>query len=368
VYYYYVTMADQTIRFERNATEEEYNRLNPHISKISKILIDKRRIDIVVSAYSKLVEEFDNLSSERKSPHDSNELIFSLTYYLAAFKKYLDNWETDLKRTFGKQSEEVKLFKAAQSHEYDSHMEYRIFYRLRNYDQHCGNLVSHITSKVLPDNSRQHLVLADRDRLLSDFDEWKPEEVAYLKSCEQKFEIRPLIDVFQSCIISIHEKIMQIHFNKEFYCSCATLIAAAKEFENEDEAYFVGFETEIDWANLDLEGKTLHLTYLEVPICKKLLELYFLNNQEFIKILYHGSNLKKRIGKYAYEIDSPKMSKVAFSQPPFVNLCGQNMIRLYSEADILQNETYCILADSRFPKDQRKDILETWKFLLESIT
>lgn len=62
MYYYYVTMADQTIRFERNATEEEYNRLKPHISKISKMLIDKRRIDIVVNAYGKLVEEFDNAS------------------------------------------------------------------------------------------------------------------------------------------------------------------------------------------------------------------------------------------------------------------------------------------------------------------
>lgn len=367
MFYYYVTMAEQTIRFEREATVEEYNELKPHISKISRMLVDKRRINIVVNAYNRLIEEYDNLTSERKPPHNSDELIFALTYYLAAFKKYVDNWETHLKRTFGKKSEEVQLFKAAQGYEYDNHMEYRIFYRLRNYDQHCGNLVAHITSKVLPDDSHQHLVLADRDRLLSDFDEWKPEEVAYLKSCEQKFEIRPLIDIFQGCILSIHEKIMQIHFNVEFYRSCAALIAAAKEFENEDETYFIRHETEIDWANLDLEGKTLNLTYLEVPICKKLLEIYFLNNRKFIKILFHGTKLKKRIGKFAYEIDSQQMSRVAFTQPPFFDLYGQRMIRLFSNAELLQNETYCVLADAHFPKKQIDEIIDTWTFLLKSI-
>ena len=261
----------------------------------------------------------------------------------------------------------MKLFKTAQSYEYDTHMEYRIFYRLRNYDQHCGNLVSRIIGKVLSDGSHQYLVLADRDHLLSNFDDWKPEEVAYLKSREQYFEIRPLIDVFQHCIISIHNKIMQIHFDKAFYCSCATLVATAKEFENEDAVCFVGFETEIDCTNVDFAGKDLNFTYLEVPICKKLLEIYFLNNRKFIKVLYQGTNLKKRIGKFAYEIDSQQMRQVACSQPPFVNLDSQKMIRLLSVYDVLQNETYCILADSQFPKNQHEEIKETWEFLLKSI-
>lgn len=367
MFYYYATTLEKTINFEREATEEEYNRLEPHISKISKMLIDKRRIDIVVNAHGKVIDEFNKLTSGSKLPHESTDLVFSLTYYLAAFKKFLDNWETHLKRTFGKQSDEIKLFKAAQSHEYDNHMEYRIFYRLRNYDQHCGNLVSRITARVLPDDSHQYLVLADRDRLLSDLDEWKPEEIAYLKSCEQYFDIRPLIDVFQNCIIAIHEKIMQIHFNKEFYCSCATIIVAAKEFENEDSAHFIGFETEIDWANLDLEGKSLQLTYLEVPICKKLLEIYFLNNRKSIKILYHGANLKKRIGKFAYEIDLRKASEVAFSQPPFVDVCGQRMIRLCSKACLDKDEVYCVLADSRFSRKEQHELCDTWGFLLDCI-
>lgn len=180
MFYYYATTHEKTINFEREATAEEFNLLDPHISKISKMLVDKRRINIVSNAYRKVTNEFDKLMNGSKPPHDSEELIFSLTFYLAAFKKYLDNWETHLKRTFGKNSREVKLFKSAQSYEYDNHIEYRIFYRLRNYDQHCDNLVSRITGRILPNKSHEYLVLADRDRLLSNFGEWKQEEIAYL--------------------------------------------------------------------------------------------------------------------------------------------------------------------------------------------
>ena len=366
MFYYYATIQEETINFEREAKEEEFINLEPHLSKISKMLTDKHRIDIVLNAYSKVVEEFTKLTSEKNAPHNSNDLIFSLTYYLAAFKKFLDNWETHLKRTYGNASMEVKLFKEAQSYEYDNHMEYRIFYRLRNFDQHCGNLVSRITAQVLPDSSHQFLVLADRDRLLRDFKEWKPEEITYLKSCEQYFNIRPLIDMFHNCIVAIHEKTMQFHFNEDLYRSCATIVAAAKEFENDDFTYFVGFESQIDWKNLDIEGKSLNFTYLEVPVCKKLLELYFMKHRSSIKVLYHGSLLKQRIGHFAYQIESPKVYDVAFAQPPFVNMCGQRMIRLCSVGFLEKDEVYCVLVDHSVPQKEQQKISDTWRFLLDS--
>ena len=367
MFYYYATTHEKTINFEREATAEEFNLLEPHISKISKMLVDKRRINIVSNAYRKVTDEFDKLMNGSKPPHDSEELIFSLTFYLAAFRKYLDNWEKHLKRTFGKDSREAKLFKSAQNYEYDNHMEYRIFYRLRNYDQHCDNFVSRIMGRILPNESHEYLVLADRDRLLSDFDEWKPEEITYLQSCDKYFDIRPLLSVFQNCIISIHEKVMQIHFNQEFFCSCATIVAAAKEFENEDTVHFIGVENEIDWTNLDLDGNPFNFTYLEVPICKHLLEVYFLNNRKSVKIFYHGASLKQRLGNFAYEMDPQKLYEVAFSQLPFVDVCGQRMIRLCSKAVLDKDEVYCVLADSRFSRKEQSDLCTTWEFLLECI-
>ena len=85
--YYYATTHEKTINFEREATAEEFNLLEPHISRISKMLADKRRINIVSNAYKKVTDEFEKLMNGSKSPHDSEELIFSLTFYLAAFKK-----------------------------------------------------------------------------------------------------------------------------------------------------------------------------------------------------------------------------------------------------------------------------------------
>ena len=47
MFYYYATTHEYTINFEREATAEEFNLLEPHISKISKMLVDKWRISVV---------------------------------------------------------------------------------------------------------------------------------------------------------------------------------------------------------------------------------------------------------------------------------------------------------------------------------
>lgn len=44
MFYYYATTLENMINFEREATTEEFNLLEPHISKVSKMLVDKRRI------------------------------------------------------------------------------------------------------------------------------------------------------------------------------------------------------------------------------------------------------------------------------------------------------------------------------------
>ena len=82
MFYYYATTLDKTINFEREATAEEFSLLEPHISKVSKMLVDKRRINIVSNAYKKVTDEFDKLMNGSKPPHDSEELIFSLTFFL----------------------------------------------------------------------------------------------------------------------------------------------------------------------------------------------------------------------------------------------------------------------------------------------
>jgi hypothetical protein len=106
---------------------------------------------------------------------------------------------------------------------------------------------------------------------------------------------------------------------------------------------------------------------LEVPICKHLLEVYFLNNRKSVKIFYHGASLKQRLGNFAYEMDPQKLYEVAFSQLPFVDVCGQRMIRLCSKAVLDKDEVYCVLADSRFSRKEQHELCDTWGFLLDCI-
>lgn len=109
----------------------------------------------------------------------AKDVQYKLSQFLFEFKKFLDNWETEIKRKYGKESDEIKIFKTTQAQEFDNHMEYRIMYRLRNYDQHCGNIVSNISCKINENEEREYKVLANRDILLNNFKEWKEPEIDY---------------------------------------------------------------------------------------------------------------------------------------------------------------------------------------------
>lgn len=65
LFYYYATIQDETINFEREATAEEYNNLEPHISKISKMLVDKQRIDIVFMHIKRSLKNLRNSRANR---------------------------------------------------------------------------------------------------------------------------------------------------------------------------------------------------------------------------------------------------------------------------------------------------------------
>ena len=68
---------------------------------------------------------------------------------------------------------------------------------------------------------------------------------------------------FQKSITRIHEKIMQIHFNEDFYISCAKIIIAANEFENEEDISIARNEIEMNAEFWNAPNKKqLSLTHL----------------------------------------------------------------------------------------------------------
>ncbi len=364
MYYYIAEVSKDLISIKRDASTEEYNKIEPHIKMISKMLVDKNRIEPVIFAYKKLIESISSLSSQTDM-YESRNIQYNLSQYLFEFKKFLDNWETDLSRKYGKKSKELKTLKNAQSEEYEEHMEYRIMYRLRNYDQHCGSIISQVTAYIDENENKSFKILMNRDLLLDNFDEWKQPEIEYLKRQSENIEIRKYIAQLQKSIIAIYEKTMQIHFNRTFLASCAKIIEFANEFDNEDNIRIIENEEEINEEFWDQPTKTLNFVHLMVPICKEVLAIYFRNNIRSIKIIFYGNKYRDRLKNFGIETNATIAEKISHSQ--FVNLAGQNMVRLIYTIEITNGDMYAVLADARFKQAELSELRDDCSCYLKAL-
>ena len=353
MYYYFSEVSSEKIVIKREASTEEYEAIEPYIKIVSKMLVDKNRIEPIMFAYQKLIESISLLNTQTDL-YASRNIQYTLSGYLFEFKKFLDNWTTELKRKYGKNSKEFTIFKDAQIEEYEEHMEYRIMYRLRNYDQHCGSIISHVSEYIDENEKRAHRISMDRDMLLENFDEWKQPEIEYLKKQSEHIDVRPFILQLQKSIVNIYEKTMQIHFDKSFLNACSKIIDVANEFDNEDNIRIIANEEEIDEEFWSRPTKTINFINLMVPICKEILAIYFRNNARFIKILYYGERYKTQLKGCGIEINTEIAQKISQSQ--FINWNGQNMVRLLYQLELTKGDMYAVLADARFKHNQISEL------------
>jgi hypothetical protein len=163
------------------------------------------------------------------------EMVFNLNRlvlnFLSAFRTFIDHAQTDLDRTYGKESENFKIFKESSSLCFDNCFSYRFLYKLRNYSQHVGMPITGIKT----DSRLAHINPLEVDHLLkvttlkSDllkFDEWGKygiyDKSGYCKKIEIKDEIsllpdqidiNPYIDELMRCIETINDTLYE---KKEF--------------------------------------------------------------------------------------------------------------------------------------------------------
>lgn len=365
VYYYFVDTKNGSLIFQRDIPEDEFNELMKHISKVSNMKVDNNRVQFVNQEYAKFMKLLKELG-RAKTLYDYNQIQSALSNYLFYFKKYLDNWETHLARTYGKKSTEYKCFKEAQANEYDNYMEYRIMYRLRNFDQHCGNIICQISIGLDEDGNEKDQVFTQRDRLLEQFGEWKPEEIDFIKKQEERIDLLPFVIQFQKSITRIHEKIMQIHFNEDFYISCAKIIIAANEFENEEDISIARNEIEMNAEFWNAPNKKqLSLTHLDTSTCKHLLQMHIKSNFNSIKILFHGEHYNKGLNNCAIPIDNDVVQKVSSAES--IDLNGQKMLRLSLSLSFDTGEMCAVLADARFNYKQIKQIQTAYSLYIAAL-
>lgn len=144
-------------------------------------------------------------------------LMTSVVNWLTAMRLFLDHEETELKRRFGKTSQQVARLKAATAAAYDERVGYRFSYRFRNYVQHCGLPLSQITLGPVkqPGTLAKQSVdlVVDRDTLLGDFGEWGPvkKDIADMPT---SFGLLPLAAEAMEGLRSIHRTCTEIDLDE----------------------------------------------------------------------------------------------------------------------------------------------------------
>jgi hypothetical protein len=136
-----------------------------------------------------------------------NRLILNL---LSAIRTFLDHKETQLKRKFGKKSNELFLFEEEKRSAFDNNFEYRFVSKLRNYAQHCGLPIAPPEIKSFQDENsgvqNEINIFFERNELLSKFD-WGVLVRKDLESQPEKFDCWPVIDKVYELFKVINKKI-----------------------------------------------------------------------------------------------------------------------------------------------------------------
>lgn len=130
--------------------------------------------------------------------------------FLSSMRTYLDHSETILKRSYGKDSEQVKQFKTNCSKIYDTYPSYRFLYKLRNFAQHCVLPITTIVVKHTKVEGTTNNFTSDisinisRDKLLTEFKEWGEQVKNEIQAYPSSIDIIPPASEVMACIEMIN--------------------------------------------------------------------------------------------------------------------------------------------------------------------
>jgi len=194
-----------------------------------------RLVEANYTEYKTVLNEYSKIYCENANMAESylEEMVFNLNRlminFLSAVRTFLDHTETNLKRTYGKESENLKTFKKNCSSCYDNYFSYRFLYKLRNYSQHVGMPITGIdaASDLIYINPLAVDYMLRITTLKSDllkYEEWgryiiydkcnnskKIEIKDEISRLPDQVDINPYIDELMDCI----EKINNTLFGRE---------------------------------------------------------------------------------------------------------------------------------------------------------
>lgn len=187
-----------------------------------------RLVDANYIEYKTVLNEYFKTHCDKPDMADSHleGVVFNINRlmlnFLSAVRTFLDHAETNIKRTYGKESEKLQLFNKVRSSCYDTYFSYRFLYKLRNYSQHIGMPItgldaSHKMVNINPLKYDHVLKTVTFKNDLLKFDDWGiyrkydkygnyreikiKDEISLLP---EKINIDPYIDEMMYCIEKIN--------------------------------------------------------------------------------------------------------------------------------------------------------------------
>jgi hypothetical protein len=139
---------------------------------------------------TKLIDKNLLIMADDVEKLNTNRLLLN---YLFSFRTYIDHLETFVKRTYGKNSDQTKEFKAITNKLYFENFAYKFFYNLRNYAQHCGLPIDifEIQSSISNDKYSVKIIIGfNVENLITKFDDWREP----LKTQMKEYETLDLIN------------------------------------------------------------------------------------------------------------------------------------------------------------------------------
>jgi len=201
-------------------SQVEYTKISKAIESLRELYYIEEKLDLVTENYCEFESELLDISSKRMIfsnleydlAQDTRVLINRrVMNLLSSFRMYLDQASGHLNRVFGKQSDIVEHFKAHQSQLYDESLGYRLFCEIRNYVQHRGYAVNHISfmaNVVERDSDSRIMHTMIPSILLSELRADKKFKASILEDLEplgEKIDVRPLLRDYMTNVLDLNQ-------------------------------------------------------------------------------------------------------------------------------------------------------------------
>jgi hypothetical protein len=194
-----------TFKEVRKLSAGEYADYKEAASTLMRLSNDQDRLQDVLSAfveYMDVVADHEELLRDHRSFDGTvlrRELNSKLSNYLRATRSFVDRSDKALSDRYGKKSTQRLAFIAATREVYDGRFSYRLLEQVRNYTQHVGEAIGHISYgwRVLDPKTRTEEAYLDISLDRDTFLEWKKLKASFRSELAQQPEKIPVTEQLQ---------------------------------------------------------------------------------------------------------------------------------------------------------------------------